>query len=245
MRARNQIWLKYLWILLLVVCAWLLWSSLLKWSARLRVHVIDSGREGPCVLVISGTHGNEPAGRIYLEKWLQNNPKISRGKLIVIPCANKSGNAIGSRYMIQHPTHPDLNRNYTEEGNEPVSKNIIETIRRHKVDFILDFHEGWGWRVTNRQTIGSTLSSTTPKTEKISHEIIDLLNQTIPEPDRKFVLNDRVDRLLTLRNFARNNSIDYILVETTGQDDIQPLWLRCRQVGIVLDGVLNRLGMYA
>ena len=47
------------------------------------VHVLDSGRPGPSVMIQALTHGNEFCGAIAAKKILDEKPAISRGKLTI------------------------------------------------------------------------------------------------------------------------------------------------------------------
>lgn len=53
------------------------------------VYVLDGTRPGGCVLVVGGTHANEPAG-IVAATVLVERVRATRGRLIVIPNANNS-----------------------------------------------------------------------------------------------------------------------------------------------------------
>lgn len=54
------------------------------------VYILDSGVPGGTMLVLGGTHANEPAG-VLAATWLLENARPSEGKLIVIPQTNISG----------------------------------------------------------------------------------------------------------------------------------------------------------
>jgi predicted deacylase len=54
------------------------------------VFVLDSGKAGGTILVLGGTHPNEPAGYLAAT-MLVENAKPTEGRLIVIPRANNSG----------------------------------------------------------------------------------------------------------------------------------------------------------
>lgn len=54
------------------------------------VYLLDSGMPGGTVLILGGTHPNEPAGFITATLFIENARAI-RGRLIVIPRANASG----------------------------------------------------------------------------------------------------------------------------------------------------------
>lgn len=176
---------------------------------------------------------------------------LQRGKVIVVPCANRIGCWLGSRWMWyldpRFVLHNDLNRNYTEEGTEPVSQRIIQLIREEQVDLIVDFHEGWGFHLDPEnqrrrvRSIGSTLTPTTPFSERIAVSIVDELNQTISDPRKHFSVRKETDQLFTLRNFARRNGIHYLLVETTGIDHVQPLEIRLAQVDRIVQSVMEKV----
>jgi len=54
------------------------------------VYVLDSGKSGGTVMVLGGTHPNEPSG--YLSAILMiENAKLTEGRMIIIPRANNSG----------------------------------------------------------------------------------------------------------------------------------------------------------
>ena len=219
----------------------LLWYLLYKWPIDITIDYINSYEQGPTILMIAGTHGNEPAGKYALNLLLQSNIKLKKGNLIIIPEANKSGGFLHSRWLLHNWFDPDLNRNYTDQGKEEISKKIIDHV--HNADLIVDFHEGWGFRNKNKESMGATLSYTTDQSKRISSEIIKRLNQTIDEDYKKFTLNEKVDELLTLRNFAERCKKDYILVETAGQNDIQNIETRVKQNMIVIYHILLKYGM--
>lgn len=67
-----------------------------KYSPKLKgtigdseIYVIDSGVEGPSMMIIGGTHPNEPSGQLTSTLFLEN-VKVQKGKLYVITEANKS-----------------------------------------------------------------------------------------------------------------------------------------------------------
>ena len=60
------------------------------------IYVIDSKREGPSLLVLGGTHPNEPSGQVAATVLLEN-AVVTRGKLFIITEANKSA------YTHSHP----------------------------------------------------------------------------------------------------------------------------------------------
>lgn len=235
-RARA-LWLCFF-LALIGVIVFLFW----QWAVDVKIYSLDSGRPGPNVLVIAGTHGNEPAGRVAVQKWLDSCPTVKSGRVFVIPNVNKSGNFLGIRHMLQSPGAPDLNRNYTAHGKDPVSRQVIDLIRRYKIEYILDFHEGWGYHKMEEASVGSTLAPTTPEMRRLAKHIIAHLNKRFVKDDEKhFMINGKRDDKHTLRNYAYRNGVNYILVETTGQNDVQPLSVRCEQVREILDLFLEHV----
>lgn len=62
------------------------------------IYIIDSGVPGASILVIGGTHPNEPAGQIAATLFLEN-VKVTQGKVFVITECNKS--AYGYSYPLE------------------------------------------------------------------------------------------------------------------------------------------------
>ena len=54
------------------------------------VYVLDSGKPGGTVLVLGGTHPNEPSGYISAMMMIEN-AKMAEGRMIIVPRANNSG----------------------------------------------------------------------------------------------------------------------------------------------------------
>ena len=59
-------------------------------SGDTEVYVLDSGKPGGTVLVLGGTHPNEPSSFLSALLLIEN-AKPAKGRLIVIPRANNSG----------------------------------------------------------------------------------------------------------------------------------------------------------
>jgi hypothetical protein len=114
-----------------------------------------------------------------------------------------------------------------------------------KADFVLDFHEGWNFHRVEPTSLGSGLySSNTPLSKSFSLDIINELNKTISEDKKKFVCGDtHKDIDGTLNYYCKQINKNYILVETTGQNNTQPLDLRVGQVLFIIDMLLNKLDM--
>jgi hypothetical protein len=212
------------------------------------------------ILILGGIHGNEPAGSRAILQFMNeintNKTKLNNNRLILIPHVNYCALQINKRSV---PLIGDLNRkfpsneNYNENKLHPIIKQILNFTK--EADFIIDFHEGWGYYKENKGSIGSTI---TPTNTIISNQVADLvynnLNNNIIEYNKKFtILTDdnyliqntsekygkNIDIKNTLRYFANIIKINYMLIETTGQNKIQDLDIRINQARIVIDTVLN------
>jgi hypothetical protein len=208
---------------------------------------IDSGVNGPTLLLIGGTHGNEPAGTVGLEKFIKTNINISKGKIIIIPRVNKIGLFLGTRWGFNSFIPIDYNRNYPSNTNEIASDHINRQIINYTkfADFTVDFHEGWGFNIIDSKSMGSGIyPSNTQLSKKIGENILYKLNKEITENNKKFTINFNSPRIFnSLDYYLNTNKKNYILIETSGQNDIQPLDLRIGQVLLVIDVVLENLGM--
>lgn len=233
-------------LVVLLVLIWYLHSNKQKlehFTQPIMPDVLEIPGNNNKILIIGGVHGNEPAGTAGIMKWLQNyvkNKPANSPSLIVIPNANIWGLANNSRYL-PRLLHADLNRNFTNNGgSEPVSDFIAKIINDSKPDLVVDFHEGWGFHKIEPDSIGSTVTSNSLSVN-LGAVICDQLNSQIIDADKKFThrVNIACDIDTTLGCMCEKLKIPYILVETTGQNDRQPMEIRTNQVGVVLDVVVS------
>ncbi len=211
------------------------------------------------ILILGGIHGNEPAGskaiRQLMDDINKNNTKLNN-KIIFVPYVNYCALQLNKRKV---PFIGDLNRkfpiteNYNKNNLHPIIKDILVLIEQ--ADFIIDFHEGWGYYKEHTGSIGSTIS---PTNTDISDNVADLvytkLNKTIDDNNKKFTIlieddnkiknnldkyGKNVDIKYTLRYYANLINKNYILIETSGQNDIQDLDIRISQARTIIDTVLN------
>jgi len=210
------------------------------------------------VMIIAGTHGNEPAGHYAINNLIQelNNgtKKIIKGRLILVPSVNYCALKVHLRFI---PFIGDINRKYPTKIDQNISSKINKQIVKllDKTDFILDFHEGWGFNRQNSDSIGSTF---TPTNTDISHDLSTILftdiNLTVTDDYKRYrIITDNEDLVKSnpdmylknenikgsLRYYTNLLNKDYILVETTGQNDIQPLNVRIKQSTDIINTVLT------
>jgi hypothetical protein len=235
-------------ILLILLCICLILFIITEKFNNIDQIEIDSGKNGPILLLLGGTHGNEPAGSIALEKILMSNLNLIKGKIIIIPRVNKLGLILGQRWGFNGFIPIDYNRNYPTFYNEynslnKINNQIIKLVNQS--DFIIDIHEGWGWNKIQSNSLGSGLySSNTLLSNLIGNETVKKLNEEIFDNNKKFSFssnNKEIDGTLSL--YCKNINKNYILIETTGQNNIQPLNLRVEQINFIILNILNKLKM--
>ena len=210
----------------------LVYCLIYYWANDIQIHVIGSGVPGPTILMIGGTHGNEPAGSVALNQLI-GQVKVKRGRLIIVPCANKLGLLLNTRWLPHRIWYRDLNRNYPRISGEiplePISQKISQLALQ--ADFILDLHEGWGYHRIQPDSMGSGIyPGDTKLSLEVATKLANHLNKNINADYKKFVVGyNNHPELNSLRSFCVLHNRNYILVETTGQNNIQPLDVRVPQ----------------
>lgn len=203
------------------------------------------------LLIISGVHGNERAGPYTLNKLIKSNyfEQIIKNinlkkfikKIYVIPIVNEFGYKYNLRYQ-NDLFNPDINRNFYKNVAGPkdlIAKFIDNYIK--KSDIIIDFHEGHDFHLINNKSIGSTIK--TNNQSLLIFNILNNLNSLIYNPDKKFILLTTspcdIDHTLGCYIYKYYPNKNYILIETTGQNEIQPIYIREKQIMIILDTIFS------
>lgn len=214
--------------------------------------IIDSGIPGPTIGMVGSVHGNEPAGSYTLSRIVQKGEfKPIRGKLIIITKANPCGLLENMR---RNPhSLLDINRQFDENGGTDITSQRIINILK-PCDLILDFHEGWGWHLETKNSynplqqisVGSTI---TPGDhtfwKELAPRIINRINLGIKDPLKKFsIIWGASCKIPTSLNcYAALNLRPYLLIETSGQNNIQPIEVREGQNKIIIRTVLEYFKM--
>ena len=111
------------------------------------VHVFNSRKAGPTVLVQAGLHGDEINGVETLRRMLENKDfEISRGAVIVVPILNVFGFIHFSRDV---PDGKDVNRSFPGSRTGSLASRIAYHYTQEilpQIDFGLDLHTGGGQR---------------------------------------------------------------------------------------------------
>lgn len=213
-------------ILLLILLFWTLDSNV--------AHIDHRSSPRPLICILAGTHGNEPAASQVL-KYL--NLHLTRGTVRILPRLNPFGLRYGIRYQ---EDGSDLNRSYARLT--PKSRLIIELIQ--DADLVLDFHEGWGFHSCQPASLGSTITPT-PELEKLGTFLVNKLNQLPHRPCETFLMlpGESCTIPSTLSCYMEKNRIPYLLVETSGQNNVLPFSRRREQILLIIDQILRRLDM--
>ena len=209
-------------------------------------YVTDSREDGPTVLVTGGVHGNEPAG-VRAARQIRHWP-IQRGKFIVIPCCNVPALEADKRLMPGQPDdRDDLNRNFPTRGKSQTARGPLATalwvfIGERQPDYVLDLHEGYGFRSEGSKSTGSSIIRTRRKGNKELHNLMfDAVNQT--EPEHEFAKLHGAAKGSLVRACSERFGAQAFICETTYKH--QPLALRTRQHRIMVHAMLQHLDMAA
>jgi hypothetical protein len=195
------------------------------------------------ICFIAGVHGNEPAASLLLydllkTDYFQRIASENRIFIRVLPGVNEFGLKFRTRYQNSF-LHPDINRTFVGDGLDHIAKEIIQLTK--DMDLIIDFHEGWGFHLKQQRSLGSTLTLT-EGSRPLGELIITNLNKTIVDEKHKFVIVDRMCHIKeALSCYSNLHGKQYILVETSGQNDIQPIEVRQKQIKTIIDIVVMSL----
>lgn len=257
-------------IILLIIYIYSL-NRICNGKNSLEYFIYDTKIKGPTIMMVGGTHGNEPAGTYAIKDLINNlnnkNIILKSGKLILIPSVNYCALQLNIRMI---PLIGDMNRKYPKTLNYDINKlqqnnpsiyKITEFVKQS--DFILDFHEGWGYNRLNKKSMGSSITpANTQKSYEIASMLLDKINQNIVDRNKQFII--LVDKNIALKNGEFNklsdynvnvnipgslryyNNLlnkDYILIETTGQDNIQPLNTRLNQNKLFINNILQNYNL--
>jgi hypothetical protein len=232
---------------------------------RLETYTFTTQSPLPNVLIVAGVHGNEQAGSEAALKLIaeleEGKINLKRGTLTIVPTANPCGKKLGIRFqphqmMIMNSI--DLNRAFPKKlGREAgcdMSKQIADMASQN--DFIIDLHEGYSFNHIDSESMGSCVFPEGVLAKRLATKAVAELNETITQkPDRSkfnnmslsdFKFQVRTDWTKipgTLQGYAAASGKDYILIETTGQDDIQEMPVRVHQHAFLAKSILRQLDM--
>lgn len=138
--------------------------------------IINSGKMGPTLFIISGIHGNEIAGVQALEKFDFN---LSKGKIIHI----KKASIDAYNQKVRYPYYlQDLNRCFPgiENGRETerLAYEIFNVIKKYRPNLVLDLHEAEEYGEYNINAASSLIMNNINSNNKLLIEVLDKLNNS-------------------------------------------------------------------
>ncbi len=222
--------------LLILVCILIIWYYFVPNTPLIEVATFDSGRPGSTIGIVGSVHGNEPAGAATLAAMGDALTPIN-GKVIAIMKANPLGLAAGTRMS----PYGDINRHFSAAGDPYVSA-ILAALT--PCDYVIDLHEGWGWHKISPASVGATISPNSAWPPSLIDSLLSAVNAKIADDNRKFTARIGKSRDIagTLASHCENTHRPYLLIETAGQKDIQPLSDRVSQMRTIILSVMNVLG---
>src|SRR5690606_8807765 len=148
------------------------------------LYIIDSGRPGPTVWVSGGVHGSELAGWKAAERIA--NWRVSRGKLIVVPHANKPAVQQQRRSATGDP---DLNRQFPQRSGQAARTQLARALwaelRRHNPDWVFDLHEAMGNSNLDASSVGqSIIVHPTPQMTSLARRVLNRVNAGLSSTHR-------------------------------------------------------------
>lgn len=103
-------------------------------------YVVDSGTDGPTVMVVGGIHGDEPAVILASDRLVESVGDISAGRVILLPKANTAAIAAKKRLV-----GVDLNRAFPRGEGEtveaPLAAAIWQLAQEYQPDWLIDLHD--------------------------------------------------------------------------------------------------------
>lgn len=208
-------------------------------------YVVDSSRPGPTVIITSGVHGDESAGRVAASQ-IRHWP-IQSGKLVVVPCVNKLSAKSGVRLLTPPGTtnRVDLNRSFAPSATPTITNDLAREVwkfvTQHKPDWLLDLHEGVNFRSAPSSSTGNTvIACDDPDARALAEGMVSQLNASITNATQTFtLLKPPIQGSLARAAFESLKARSFI-VETTRKS--QPVALRVRQHRHAVHHFLTAIG---
>tara|TARA_B110000285_G_scaffold232155_1_gene302562 strand:+ start:3598 stop:4302 length:705 start_codon:yes stop_codon:yes gene_type:complete len=197
------------------------------------VKIYDSKLDGPTILFISGTHGNEKAPVFAMDNFFKTH-RPTVGKAIIIDNVNYCGFLANTRNLPSFTTNVNVNREYNDVKQNDINDIITKYI--HKVDYVFDFHEAAEYQYLDFNKLGNSVSTDMNPID--TKNIINLLNErhdVVPwvsyiRPAEKLIKGSLFD-------YCVLNNINYTLLESSTYADMS---LRIQQHNIILNYVYNK-----
>jgi predicted deacylase len=168
----------------------------------------NSEKEGTTVMILGGTHGNEPAGFEATYRLIQqfSDIDLKSGEIFIVPESNRIADSLNNR-RIPVPKgvnveKGNLNRCYpgTPDGfpMEQLAHQITRFIEMHDIDLLLDLHESPKFHLQSTDEKGSykglgqtLIYALNDEATWLAMVVADEMNSSITERLRQFSLVER------------------------------------------------------
>ena len=118
-------------------------SNTAGWASTYVPIVSVASGEGPTVLVIGGTHGDEYEGQVAaLNLARELRPELVSGRVIVLPCLSVEASKAGTRLW---PSGANMNRSFPGSPDGPANEQLADFLARElfpRADVVIDMHSG-------------------------------------------------------------------------------------------------------
>lgn len=212
-----------------------------------RLFVREAAEPGPTVLVMAGIHGNEPAPPQAVASL--STLELRRGRLIVVPEANRRALAASSRHT-PGDRFLDLNRNFPI-ASRPEPRGVLATslwrlLEQTRPDWVIDVHEGFDFRRQNPKSVGNSVTYVPHArvgacTARLGRALVTSMNRTIEHESKQFMLLAPGPEGSFARSATEMLALPSLVLETTRV--AQPLVLRVDQHRRLLREALERIGL--
>ena len=202
-------------------------------------YVYDSGVPGPTVALVGGMHGNEIAG--YQAARTFDNLAVKKGRVIVIPELNRPAVRAKKRTSSLGDLNRDFPRTKTGSSNNYLATAIMKLMKRYKVNWLIDMHEGYDFHKINSSSVGqSVIYYPNSGAATMAKAMAAAASRTVSKSSHafstlKYPVSGSLARAVSIQLGAKG-----MICETSNK---QPLSLRIKQHQIVAETMLKRLGM--
>lgn len=199
---------------------------------------LESDKPGPCILIVGGIHGDEPAG-VQACSELAENLIPPRGQLILIPVANPPALTAQKRFF---PSDSDLNRAFGSEaakGNTVHLRDALWSLLiARKVHWVIDLHEARGFYREGENTVGQSLIfPPAPETAGLVMKILDGINRQL-DSDLAFTYLSPPKKGSLVQEAYEQLDIPGLIVETSKE---QELATRVAQHRLVVENIVEAI----